>query len=65
MATEGNVSIKIFDNLGREVSTLVNEFKTAGYYTLDFNASNLPSGLFFYRMDAAGFSKVMKMTLVK
>lgn len=65
LAVEGNVSIKIFDNLGREVSTLINEFKTAGYYTLDFNASNLSSGLYFYRMDAAGFSKIMKMTLVK
>ncbi|MDQ3022679.1 MAG: Cys-Gln thioester bond-forming surface protein [Bacteroidota bacterium] len=65
LATEGNVSIKIFDNLGREVSTLINEFKTAGYYTFDFNASNLPSGLYFYRMDATGFNKVMKMTLVK
>ncbi|MEO8446515.1 MAG: T9SS type A sorting domain-containing protein [bacterium] len=62
---EGFVSIKIFDNLGREVATVVNEFKTAGYYTVDFNAANLTSGLYFYKMEANGFNKVMKMTLVK
>jgi len=62
---EGFVSIKIFDNLGREVASVVNEFKTAGYYTVDFNAANLTSGLYFYKMDANGFNKVMKMTLIK
>jgi TQXA domain-containing protein len=65
LADAGNVSIKIFDNLGREVATLVNEYKDAGYYTIDFNASNLPSGLYYYRLDAAGFNKTMKMTLLK
>lgn len=65
LPTDGNVTLKVFDNLGREVSTLVNGFKTAGFYSLDFNGANLTSGLYFYKLDANGFSKVMKMTLVK
>ncbi len=65
LANAGNVSIKIFDNLGREVASLVNDYRNAGYYTINFNASNLPSGLYYYRMDAVGFNKTMKMTLLK
>ena len=62
---DGNVSIKVFDNSGREVAELVNEFRTAGYYTVNFVPSNISSGIYFYRMDAGGFVKVMKMALVK
>lgn len=65
MAKEGFVSIKVFDNLGREVATLVNEFKNTGYYTVEFNATNLTSGLYYYRMEANGFTKVLKMSLIK
>ncbi|MDQ3022344.1 MAG: T9SS type A sorting domain-containing protein, partial [Bacteroidota bacterium] len=49
---DGKVSVKIFDMAGKEVSTLVNEVKTAGYYTINFNASNLSSGVYFYRISA-------------
>ncbi len=65
----GNVNLSVFDNSGREVSTLVNGYKNAGYYTVSFNASNLASGVYFYKIQyAAGdqsFNKVMKMALLK
>ncbi len=65
MAKEGNVSIKVFDYTGKEISTLVNGFRSAGYYTIDFNAINLSSGIYFYRMETNNFTKVMKMSLIK
>ncbi len=59
------VSIKIFDILGREVSNLVNEVKPAGSYQVTFNASNLPSGIYYYKINAGEFSDVKKMILIK
>jgi len=65
LPADGNVSVSLFDNSGRLVSTLVNDFRTAGYYTIDFNASNLSSGIYFYRIQTNDFTKVLKMTLIK
>ncbi len=62
---DSKLSLKLYDMLGREVSTLVNEFRTAGYYTVDFNASSLSSGIYFYRLLAGEFSSVKKMVVVK
>ncbi|MBS1518986.1 MAG: T9SS type A sorting domain-containing protein [Bacteroidetes bacterium] len=45
--------------------TLVNEIKDAGYYSVDFNASSLSSGIYFYRLSSADFTASMKMILVK
>lgn len=59
------VSIKIYDVLGREVKTLVNEMRTAGNYEVDFNASYLASGVYFYRMESGDFSDVKKFVLLK
>jgi hypothetical protein len=61
----GNVKLTVFDVLGRDVAVLVNEFKTAGSYSLEFNASELSSGVYFYRIEAGDFKDVKKMTLVK
>jgi hypothetical protein len=67
----GNVEMKVYDLLGREVAVLVNEMKQPGVYTIDFNAAkNLASGVYFYRIeigDAKGvsFTNVKKMLLVK
>ncbi len=61
----GNVTLKVYDILGREVATLVNEVKQAGIYTVDFNASNLASGVYFYRILSGDFTAVKKMVLVK
>jgi hypothetical protein len=65
MPKDGLVSLKIYDMLGREVSTLVSEFRTAGYYSVDFNASSLTSGVYFYRVSTGDFSAVKKMTVLK
>jgi photosystem II stability/assembly factor-like uncharacterized protein len=63
--TQSKVTIKVFDLLGREVATLVDEEKTAGSYMIDFNGSNLSSGIYFYRLDAGGFSETKKLILIK
>lgn len=63
--TDGFVSLKVFDNSGKEVATLVNQSMTAGFHTTNFNASTLSSGVYFYRLETQGFVKVMKMALVK
>jgi hypothetical protein len=62
---QGFVTLKIFDVLGREVKTLVNEVKTAGKFSVDFNASEFASGVYFYRMESNGFSDIKRMMLIK
>jgi subtilisin-like proprotein convertase family protein len=60
------VSLKVYDILGKEVAVLVNnETKQAGFHTVDFNASHLASGVYFYKIDAGDYSSVKKMMLVK
>jgi hypothetical protein len=59
------VLIKIYDILGREVQTLVNEFKKAGYYEIKFNGSNFASGVYFYRIESGDFVVSKKMVLIK
>ncbi len=60
------VTLKIYDMLGREVASLINNMNmAAGNYTYDFNALNVPSGIYFYKLSAGEFSDVKKMTLVK
>ncbi|MDX2128160.1 MAG: T9SS type A sorting domain-containing protein [Chloroherpetonaceae bacterium] len=60
-----NVSLKIYDVLGREVATLVNTRQTAGNYSVTFNAANLSSGVYFYRLQTGSFSTTRKMMLIK
>ena len=59
------VTLKIYDVLGREVATLVNEVQPAGNYAVTFDASKLPSGTYFYRLQAGKYSAVKKMMLIK
>jgi C1A family cysteine protease len=61
----GPVTIKLYDVLGREVKTLVNEEKSAGKYSVQFNGSNLSSGIYFYRMQAGSFVQTKKLLLLK
>ncbi len=61
----GMVSLKVYDILGKEVSTLVNQNISAGNYTYEFDASRLSSGIYFYRLNVNGFSEVKKMSLIK
>ncbi|MBV6419621.1 MAG: hypothetical protein DAHOPDDO_00844 [Ignavibacteriaceae bacterium] len=61
----GNVTLKIYDILGNEVANLVNEFKETGRYEVNFNASNLASGVYIYRLSVNDFINVKKMVLLK
>ncbi len=65
LAAKENVSIKVFDILGNEVATLVNENHEPGKYTVDFDASKLSSGIYFCRLIAGSKVKTMKMQLIK
>jgi hypothetical protein len=58
-------TLKIYDILGNEVTTLVDEYREAGRYTLNFDASRLSSGVYIYRITAGEFTDVKKMALVK
>ena len=59
------VKIRVYDMLGKEVATLVNEQLQAGYFEYTFNASNLSSGLYFYKIDAGYYTDIKKMVLIK
>ncbi|MBM4172709.1 MAG: T9SS type A sorting domain-containing protein [Ignavibacteria bacterium] len=60
---DGHVTIKVYDLLGREVATLVNENKQAGYHKIDFDASRLTSGIYIYTINANNFAQSKKMIL--
>jgi hypothetical protein len=63
---DGKVNLVIYDMLGREVKTLVNnEFKQAGSYMIEFNGSQLASGIYFYKIQVANFVQVKRMVLIK
>jgi hypothetical protein len=63
------VTLKVYDLIGKEIATLVNEFKPAGSYDVEFNSvssiKNLASGIYFYRLQAGDYVKTKKMTLLK
>jgi hypothetical protein len=71
--TKAFISLKVYDALGKEISTLVEEEKSTGTYQVTFNASTLPSGIYFYRLiavnstenSARNFSEIKKMILLK
>jgi hypothetical protein len=59
------VTLKIFDILGRKIAFLVNEQKPAGTYSIQWDASNIPSGVYFYRLHAGSFIETKRMILLK
>ena len=59
------VTLKVFSILGKEITTLVHERKGAGNYSVNFNGDNLPSGIYFYRMQAGNFVSTKKFVLLK
>ncbi len=69
LPSDMKVNIKVYDLTGKEVAQLMDENKTAGYYTVDFNGSNIASGVYFYRITASSstqkFSKTLKMLIIK
>jgi hypothetical protein len=60
-----DVTLKVYDVLGKEVATLVNENQSAGTYTVKFNANNFASGIYFYRISAGSFTQTKKFILMK
>jgi hypothetical protein len=65
---DGRVKLVIYDILGREIKTLVNELKQAGRYTVEFNGNNFASGVYFYRIQVEGgksYTSVKKMVMIK
>jgi hypothetical protein len=65
---EANVKLKVFDIVGREITTLVDRSQSAGTYTVEFDVSkfsNLTSGIYFYKLDTERYSEVKKMILTK
>jgi len=65
VAIDGFVSIKIFDVLGREIKSLVNDNLVKGSYEVSFNAGELSSGVYFYKMESGNFSQIKRMMLLK
>jgi hypothetical protein len=65
LPTVSNVTLKVYDILGKEVKTLVNNSQLAGLHSVIFNASNLTSGVYFYRLQAGSFTETKKFVLLK
>ena len=61
----GFVTLKVYDILGKEVKTLVNEIKPAGTYNIVFDGSSLSSGMYFYKLEAGNFTETKRMLLIK
>lgn len=65
LPVDGFVSLKVFNILGNEVKTLVNEFKSAGSYNVEFDGKELSSGLYIYKLVTETFNSTRKMMLLK
>lgn len=65
ISVKGNVSLKIFNLLGKEIETLVNDEKNAGTHSVKFDAANLPSGIYFSQLRVGNFTETRKMILLK
>ncbi|MFH1195560.1 MAG: T9SS type A sorting domain-containing protein [bacterium] len=61
----GFVTLIIYDILGREITTLVNEYKSPGTYEVEFDGANLPSGVYFYQLKCGNFTETKKLVLIK
>jgi hypothetical protein len=65
VGSTGYVFLKVYDVLGNEIAVLVNEQKPAGIYQLEFDGANLPSGIYYYRLESGSFVQTKKMVLLK
>jgi hypothetical protein len=61
----GNVKLTLFNILGQEIKAILNEYKESGVHTVNFDASELNSGMYIYKIEAGSFTQIRKMTLVK
>lgn len=62
---ESFVKLKIYNMLGNEIATLINEDQEAGFYSIRFDASDIPSGIYFYRLQANDYTLTKKLTVLK
>ncbi len=65
LPTTSSVKLSVFNILGEEVQIIVNETKEAGIYTINFNAAELNSGIYFYKLETRNFFRVKKMNLIR
>jgi hypothetical protein len=65
LAKEGNVKLTVYNAIGNKVATIVNENKPAGNYSVQFNGSNLSSGIYLYRLESGNYSVAKKFILMK
>jgi hypothetical protein len=65
LPVDGNVSLRVYDLLGKEMAVLVNGFSPAGNFSVEFDASSLPSGVYFYKLITEGFSDTKKLVINK
>jgi hypothetical protein len=64
-AEKSNVTLTVYNSIGRKISTLLNEVKSKGTFTIEFNGSNLPSGIYYFRLQAGTFTDTKKMVLLR
>lgn len=62
---DGIVKLTLYNILGQELRTLVNEYKESGVHTINFDASDLKSGMYLYKLETGSFTQTRKMTLIK
>ena len=62
---DSKISLNVYDIEGRKVTSLASGLKVAGNHTIDWNAENLPSGVYFVKLNAGGFTQTQKLMLVK
>jgi hypothetical protein len=65
LAKPGNVKLTVYNSIGSKVATIVNEYKPAGNYSVQFNGSNLASGIYLYRLESGNYSTAKKFILMK
>ena len=65
LSVAGFITLKVYDTKGKEVTTLINQKQNAGNYSINFNGSNLPSGIYFYKLETENFTETKKMVLLK
>jgi hypothetical protein len=65
LAQDAFVTLKVYDMLGTEVASLINDRKKPGNYSVTFNASNLPSGIYVYKLTSGNFTESKKLILLK
>ncbi len=65
IGNDSHVRLNIFNSLGQKVKTLVNDYKPAGQYQVNFDASGIASGIYIARIEAGGYTKMIKMNLLK